>query len=691
MPAASHDLIAQYPILDQSFTWTETDQAAVKYLRALAMDAVQKVGNGHPGTAMALAPAAYLLFHKIMRHDPSDPTWLARDRFVLSAGHSSLTLYSQLFTSGYGLSMSDLQSFRTLNSATPGHPEFGHTVGVETTTGPLGQGIATAVGMAMAERFERALLSGAPISHRVWVIASDGDLQEGVSGEASSLAGTQELGGLNVIWDDNHISIEGDTDVAFTENVCDRYRAYGWDVHEVDMLPNGDVDVVELHRALITSANNVEQPSFIRMRTTIAWPAPNARGTAKSHGSALGDAEVSATKVELGLDPNTKFQFPDDLLGELRAQVMTRAQSHKASWVQEFETWRANQPEAEALLNRLMDRELPPHLFDYLPDFSDQTKMATRKASGLCINALAQQMPELWGGSADLAESNNTWIEQSKSFLPKYVGNPSETARNVHFGIREHAMGSILNGIALDGLTRPYGGTFLVFSDYMRGAVRLAALMQTAVTYVWTHDSIGLGEDGPTHQPIEQLWSLRAIPGLNIVRPADARETAAAWRAILERLQPTGLILSRQDLPVLHALPQSDVTTGVKRGAYIIAADEKPEIVIIATGSEVSLALEAHESLKSLGIRTQVVSMPCVEWFKEQPEQYRDSVLPPQITKRIAIEAGATFGWYQFVGLEGRVIGIDHFGASASANELFTEFGITSEAVVQAAQHLLQS
>ena len=694
---AAQDALSQLPPLPEELAWDSSDQGAVTYLRALAMDAVQKVGNGHPGTAMALAPAAYLLFHKVMRHDPHDPTWLARDRFVLSAGHSSLTLYSQLFLCGYGLSMSDLQSFRTLNSLTPGHPEFGHTVGVETTTGPLGQGIATAVGMAMAERYEREILPGCPLAHRVWVIASDGDLQEGVSGEASSLAGTQRLGGLNVLWDDNHISIEGDTDVAFTENVCDRYRAYGWDVHEVEMLPSGDIDIESLYKAIRVSANNADKPSFIRMRTTIAWPAPNARGTAKSHGSALGEAEVAATKLELGLDPDAHFQFPDALLDQIRSNMQTRADTFKSEWDATFNKWRLANPEPAALLNRLLTKELPPQLFNYLPDFSDQTKMATRKASGLCINSLAPHMPELWGGSADLAESNNTWIEGSLSFLPDNAGSTagsltaSAIPRNIHFGIREHAMGSILNGIALDGLTRPYGGTFLVFSDYMRGAVRLAALMQTPVTYIWTHDSIGLGEDGPTHQPVEHLWSLRAIPGLNVVRPADARETAAAWKALLERRQPTGLVLSRQDLPVLADLPQDKVNEGVSRGAYVLASDPDPDVLIIATGSEVNLALSARSTLRELGITSHIVSMPCVEWFQEQPDDYRHSVLPPHISRRIAVEAGSTFGWYQFVGSSGRVIGLDHFGASASANELFSEFGITPDAVVKAAQQLINS
>ncbi len=677
--------------LSAPLNWTESDTQAVTYLRALAMDAVQKVGNGHPGTAMALAPVAYLLFQRIMNHDPQDPTWLARDRFVLSAGHSSLTLYSQLFLSGYGLEMSDLEKFRTRGSLTPGHPEFGHTVGVETTTGPLGQGIATAVGMAMAERFDQGLLPDAPLAHRVWVIASDGDLEEGISSEASSLAGTQQLGHLNVIWDDNRISIEGDTGVAFTEDVCARYRAYGWDVHEVDQLSDGDVDVHALYSTLISAANNFDQPSFIRVRTTIAWPAPNARGTAKSHGSALGTAEVSATKVELGLNPDKSFQFGESLLSDIRGSLANRVHDLKATWEQEFAEWKLSSPQGSDLLHRLLTHELPQDMNSHLPTFDGVSAMATRKASGQCINGLATVLPELWGGSADLAESNNTWIDGSPSFLPYFSESTSPFGRNIHFGIREHAMGAALNGIALDGLTRPFGGTFLVFSDYMRGSVRLSALMQTPVTFIWTHDSIGLGEDGPTHQPVEHLWSLRAIPGLNVIRPADAHETAAAWAAIISHREPAGLILTRQDLPLLTHRSRADIMAGVLHGAYVVVSDPIPEVLIIATGSEVHVALSAREILAEQGISTRVVSMPCTEWFDLQPEEYRESVLPKNITARVAVEAGATFGWFKYVGSDGLVVGIDKFGASASARELFEDYDITPAHVVKSALEAIRT
>ena len=679
------------PELTYPLEWTDSDAQAVTYLRALAMDAVQKVGNGHPGTAMALAPIAYLLFQRVMTHDPKDPSWLARDRFVLSAGHSSLTLYSQLFLSDYGLTMSDLESFRTLGSLTPGHPEYGHTTGVETTTGPLGQGLATAVGMAMAERFDQGLLPGAPLAHRVWVIVSDGDLEEGISSEASSLAGTQKLGHLNVIWDDNRISIEGDTAVAFTEDVCARYRAYGWDVHEVDMLSNGDIDIAELYTTLLKAANNTDLPSFIRVRTTIAWPAPHAQGTSKSHGSALGAAEVSATKVELGLDPDKNFQFDETLLAKLRQSLASRAQKAKSTWSQEFAEWKDSAPDSAALLDRLMAHQLPENIDSHLPSFEGISSMATRKASGLCINELSAALPELWGGSADLAESNNTWIDSSPSFLPYFSDTTSPFGRNIHFGIREHAMGAALNGIALDGLTRPFGGTFLVFSDYMRGAVRLSALMQTPVTFIWTHDSIGLGEDGPTHQPVEHLWSLRGIPGLNIVRPADAHETAAAWSATLSLREPTGIILTRQDLPVFTTPSRGEIMVGVAKGAYIVASDPTPNVILIATGSEVSVALTAREILSQEGISSRVISMPCTEWFDRQPTEYQESILPRHISARVAVEAGATFGWYKYVGTNGVVVGIDTFGASASAPALFDLYNITPEAVAIAARQSMKN
>ncbi len=674
--------------------WTAADESAVKYLRALAMDAVQKVGNGHPGTAMALAPAAYLLFQRVMRHDPSDPRWLGRDRFVLSAGHSSLTLYSELFLSGYGLTMEDLQSFRTWGSRTPGHPEFGHTAGVETTTGPLGQGLATAVGMAMSARYERGLFDPqtpdgeSPFDHRIWVIASDGDLEEGVTSEASSLAGMQKLNRLCVIWDDNHISIEGDTAVAFTEDVVARYEAYGWATHSVDRLPDGDIDREALYAALTAAITESNRPTFIRMRTTIAWPAPAAQNTAKAHGSALGAAEVAATKAALGLDPEASFAFDPAVLAEVRTALTSRVAAERAAWQAGFEAWRAGQPDRARLLDRLLAGELPAGFDAAFPSYEVGGSVATRKASGEVINALAAVMPELWGGSADLAESNNTTIEGGGSFLPEGSALPgaSPYGRILHFGIREHAMGSIINGIALDGLTRPFGGTFMVFSDYMRGAVRLSALMQLPSTFVWTHDSIGLGEDGPTHQPVEHLWSLRAVPGLSIVRPADANETSAAWHATLSRRKPVGLILTRQNLPTLTSSEQA--MSGVRRGAYVIADAPEPAVLLLATGSEVQLALAAHDRLKAEGVGSRVVSMPCLEWFDEQDEAYRDSVLLPSVRARVAIEAGSTLGWWKYVGDRGRVIGIDHFGASADYQVLFNEFGITVDAIVSTAHSL---
>jgi transketolase len=678
--------------------WTEDDDHAVTYLRALAMDAVQRVGNGHPGTAMALAPVAYLLFQKVMRHDPRDPAWLGRDRFVLSPGHSSLTLYSQLFLSDYGLTMADLEAFRTAGSRTPGHPEHGHTAGVETTTGPLGQGLANAVGMAFGARYERGLFDPdtadgeSPFDHRIWCIAGDGDLEEGVTSEASSLAGLQKLHRLVVLYDDNHISIEGNTAIAFHEDVTERYRAYGWATHAVEMNEDGSINVPGVYAALQEAAQEKHRPTFIRVRSTIGWPSPNLQNTGKIHGSALGEPEVRATKEVLGLDPDEHFAFPGDLLERVRANLRHRVDETRGAWDQQFAAWRTEQPEHAALLDRLLAGDLPAGFEDALPTFDPGASVSTRKASGEVINAIAPVMPELWGGSADLAESNNTTIEGVPSFLP--VGNPapngSPYGRVLHFGIREHAMGAILNGIALDRLTRPFGGTFLVFSDYMRGAVRLSALMDTAVTYVWTHDSIGLGEDGPTHQPVEHLWALRAIPNLAVVRPADANETSAAWRATLHRRDPVGLILTRQNVPVLGT-DMDTVRTGVSRGAYVVADSDDPRVQLLATGSEVSLALEAAAELEAEGIGARVISMPCLEWFDAQEGAYRDSVLLPSVRARVAVEAGATLGWYRYVGDAGRVVGIDHFGASAAPSILFREAGITTDGIVVAAKESLSA
>ena len=670
--------------------WTELDDRAVAYARALAMDAVQKVGNGHPGTAMSLAPVAYNLFQRHLRHDPSDPQWLGRDRFVLSCGHSSLTLYTQLFFSGYGLEMEDLQSFRTWGSLTPGHPEFGHTAGVEITTGPLGAGVATAVGMAMAARYERGLLDpDAPagtslFDHDIWVLCSDGDLQEGVSAEASSLAGTQSLGNLNLIYDDNRISIEGDTHLAFTEDVAARYRAYGWHVQEVKTLADGNVDLPALDAAMVAAKNEKSKPSLIRMHSVIAWPAPKLRGTAKSHGSALGDEEIAATKVELGLNPEEKFAMPADVFAHIRS-VKERGAAAHAKWDIEFKRWQHKNADRAQLLQRLLTKELPSGWDAALPQFEAGKDVATRAASGNVINAIAKTLPEFWGGSADLADSNNTTIEGGGSFLPasSEQAGANPYGRVVHFGIREHAMGSILNGITLHGLTRTFGGTFAVFSDYMRPSVRLAALMDIPTTFVWTHDSIGLGEDGPTHQPIEHLASLRVIPNFAVVRPGDANEVREAWKVILKKQKPAGLFLSRQNLRTVDRSTHGS-ETGVANGAYILKeASAAPDVILIATGSEIALALDSQIELEAKGVSTRVVSAPCLEWFNEQPLAYRQSILTPTSKLRVSIEAGVSQGWREYVGENGIIIAIDHFGASAGATKLFTEFGFTVDRIVR--------
>ena len=668
--------------------WSPLDDRAIALARALAMDAVQKVGNGHPGTAMSLAPAAYALFQRHLVHDPADPKWLGRDRFILSCGHSSMTLYTQLFFSGYGLTMKDLQEFRTHGSLTPGHPEYGHTDGVEMTTGPLGAGISTAVGFAMAARFERGLLDPAapagqsPFDHTIWVICSDGDLQEGVSAEASSLAGTQELGNLNVIYDDNRISIEGDTHLAFTEDVSARYRAYGWDVIEVATLADGNVDLPALDQAMTDAKNQSKKPTLIRMKSVIAWPAPKLRNTAKSHGSALGDAEIEATKTLLGLDPQEKFAMPDEVLTHIRL-VKDRAAASRKEWNSRFDAWKKTHPEHAQLLTRLIAHDLPAGWETSLPTFEAGNDVSTRAASGKAVNAIAASLPEFWGGSADLAESNNTTIEGGRSFLPTTTSLPDADpyGRVIHFGIREHAMGSILNGITLHGLSRAFGGTFAVFSDYMRPSVRLAALMNIPTTFIWTHDSIGLGEDGPTHQPVEHLASLRAIPGLSVIRPADANEVSQAWKSILLRREPAGLLLSRQNLPVFARTSENSAAL-VDKGAYTLVRSPKTaEVVLIATGSEVSVAVASAEILNAQGISTSVVSAPCLEWFAQQSQQYKDQVIPASAL-RVSIEAGISMGWRDYVGDSGVIISLDHYGASASAGELFKEFGFSADNVV---------
>ena len=667
--------------------WTELDDRAVDYARALSADAVQKVGNGHPGTAMSLAPVAYSLFQHHLVHDPADPQWLGRDRFILSCGHSSLTLYIQLFLSGYGLEMKDLQSFRTWGSLTPGHPEYGHTAGVEMTTGPLGQGVATAVGMAMAARYERGLLDPtAPANtslfdHSIWVICSDGDLQEGVSAEASSLAGTQELGNLNIIYDDNRISIEGDTHNAFTEDVAARYRAYGWHVIEVAALATGNIDLVALDAAMVAAKKETSKPSLIRMHSVIAWPAPKAQGTAGSHGSALGVDEIKATKIALGLNPDEDFAMPAEVLAHARL-VKDRGASVRATWDAKFATWKSDNPDKAVLLERLRVKGLPAGWDADIPVFAPDKEVATRAASGEVINAIAAKLPEFWGGSADLAGSNNTSIKGSGSFLPTTSSIPGADpyGRIIHFGIREHAMGSILNGIALHGLTRSFGGTFAVFSDYMRPAVRLAALMNIASTYVWTHDSIGVGEDGPTHQPIEHFAALRAIPGLDVIRPGDANEVAEAWKQIITRGRTAGILLSRQNLPVFDRTI-CEPATGVAKGAYILKDVANPQAILIATGSEVSLAIDAQAALAAEGINVRVVSAPCLEWFAEQDQAYKTSVLSPNVVK-ISIEVGIAQGWRELIGDSGVAISLEHYGASADAKRLFKEFGFSVDNVV---------
>ena len=681
--------------------WTDLDARAVDTVRALAADAVQKVGSGHPGTAMSLAPVAYLLFQKVMRHDPQDPNWPARDRFVLSAGHSSLTLYLQLYFAGYGLELEDIKRLRTWGSLTPAHPEYGHTAGVEITTGPLGQGLASSVGMAMAARRERGLLQpDAPadeglFDHTVWVIASDGDIEEGVTSEASSLAGTQELGNLVVIYDRNHISIEDNTDIALSEDTAARYRAYGWDVHEIDWTAGGEYheDVQALYAALQQAKATRDRPSIIVLRTIIAWPAPHAQNTGAAHGSALGVDEVRATKEVLGFDPDQDFVVEPEVLQYVR-KVQERGSAARAEWLEAFTEWQKSDPERAALHERMRNHRLPDGWQSVLPEFEGGKEMATRKASGAVLNALAPVLPELWGGSADLAESNNTTMEGEPSFIPEnhqtgtWKGNIY--GRTLHFGIREHAMGSILNGIALSGGTRPYGATFLTFSDYMRPPVRLAALMQLPVTYVWTHDSIGLGEDGPTHQPIEHLAALRAIPGLSVVRPADANETAWAWRATLERGDgPVGLCLTRQNVPTWERGPDAFAPAeGTVRGGYVLAEADggTPTVIIIGTGSEVQLAVEARETLQAEGIPTRVVSMPCREWFDEQDATYRSSVLPHTVRARVSVEAAIGQGWRELVGDAGRIVSLEHYGASADYKTIYREFGITAEAVAQAAR-----
>ena len=682
--------------------WNEIDELAVRTAKVLAADAVEKVGNGHPGTAISLAPAAYLLFQKVMKHDPQDDRWVGRDRFILSVGHSSLTLYNQLFLGGFGLELKDIQSLRTWGSLTPGHPEYAHTKGVEITTGPLGQGLASATGFAMSTRFERELFDPAttdgtsPFDHFVYVIAGDGDMQEGVSAEAASLAGHHGLGNLIVIYDANQISIEDDTDISFSEDVAARYQAYGWQTIEVNWRKEtGYVEDVEsLYDAILAAKANKDQPTLITLRTIIGWPSPTKQDTGKIHGSKLGAEELAGLKQALGFDPEEHFAVAEEVLSHTR-QLAKRGKEERAAWQDTFSNWQQANPDSAKLFERLASGALPADLESSLPQFSLGEEIATRAASGKVINAIASKMPELWGGSADLAESNNTTIEGGGSFVPAKwqtkAWTPKSAGRILHFGIREHAMGAILNGISLSGHSRVFGGTFLVFSDYMRPSVRLAALMGIAPIYVWTHDSVALGEDGPTHQPIEHLNALRLIPNLDIVRPADANETSQAWLQVLEnKNSPAGIVLTRQGLPVLDRGEGFGQADQVSKGAYVYAGhSDKPDLILIATGSEVQFAVEARLILEAEGVSVRVVSAPCLEWFDAQSKDYQESVLPKQVTARVSIEAGVTDGWRKYVGDSGQSIGIDHFGASADYKTLYTEFGITTNKVVEAAKKAL--
>ncbi len=694
-----------------AFQWTDLDSKAVDTARILAADAVEKVGNGHPGTAISLAPVAYLLFNKVMRHDPKDDRWLGRDRFILSVGHSSLTIYNQLYLHGYGLELDDLKALRTWGSATPGHPEYKHTKGVEITTGPLGQGLASATGFAYAARFERGLFDPnaaegqSPFDHFVYVIAGDGDMQEGVTAEAASLAGHQKLGNLVVIYDSNQISIEDDTNIAFTEDLSKRYESYGWHTQTVDWKKTGNYveDIAELYAAIEKAKSVTDKPSLITLRTIIGWPSPKKQNSGKIHGSALGAEELAGLKSVLGFDPEKTFEVAPEVIAHTRG-FQIQADQARSAWEASFDAWASENPDKKDLLERVVSGATPAGLEAALPKFESGSSVSTRVASGKVINAIAEVMPELWGGSADLADSNMTTISGAKSFVPAewstHEWNGDKYGRVLHFGIREHAMGSILNGIVLHGNTRAFGGTFLIFSDYMRPAVRLAALMGVPSIFVWTHDSVALGEDGPTHQPIEQLATLRAIPNLDIVRPADGNETAYAWKTVLERRQgPSGLALSRQNLPV-YARGEADETGAIyagaentAKGAYTLleAANGNPDVILIATGSEVEIAVAARLQLESQGVATRVVSAPCLEWFDEQPAAYREQVLPAAVKAKVSVEAGLSLGWNKYVGPFGQSVSIEHFGASADAKTLYREFGMTADAVVLAAKSTIAS
>ena len=676
--------------------WTELDTKSVDTARVLAMEAVENAGHGHPGTAMALAPVAHLLFNKVMNHSPKHSDWFARDRFILSCGHASMLLYSQLFLTGYGLEIDDLKNFRKDKSLTPGHPEYGHTNGVEMTTGPLGQGLSSAVGMAIASRYWRnyfdseAKPNESLFDNHIYVIASDGDLQEGVTSEASSIAGHLNLSNLIVIYDDNKISIDGNTDLAFTEDVEKRYQSYGWNTYTIELETYGNVDIAKLSEAIEKSKTS-DKPSFIRLKTVIAWPAPNSQNTAASHGAPLGKDEVILTKEKLGFSASETFNVSQEVLDYTRKTVSIGEEKYKI-WQEKFNQWANKNPALSKEFSRLKQGELPVNLAKDLPKFENGSSVASRKSSGTVLNYFSEKLVELIGGSADLAESNGVALKNALIMQKKNskISNSSIGGKYLHFGIREHAMASIMNGLALYGFSRPFGATFLIFSDYQKPAIRLASLMQLPVIYVWSHDSIGLGEDGPTHQPVEQLWSLRSIPGFNVIRPCDANEVSQAWLKIIQDKKPAGIVLTRQNIPTLDRTIYAS-ETGVAKGGYILSESKngKPELILIATGSEVQIALDAQKILEETGIQSRVISMPCVEWFYEQDENYQEQVLPKNVKTRIAIEAGSTIGWYKLVGSEGYVIGLDHYGASSKPDILFKEYGISVENIVAQAKKLI--
>lgn len=691
------------------FTWSELDERAVKMAKVLSADAVEKAGSGHPGSPISLAPIAYALYQHFIRHDPNDPDWVGRDRFILSGGHASLTQYVQLYFSGYGLTLDDLKRFRTAGTRTPGHPEYGLTPGIEMTTGPLGQGLASAVGFAYGQRYERGLLDPdapegqSPFDHKVWVICGEGDVEEGVSSEASSLAGDQRLGNLTVIFDANHIQIEGDTRISLGEDILKRYQAYGWYTDEFSFIqPDGSYkeDVEGLAAVLEKAEQVTDRPKFIKVDTLMAWPTPGKTNDPSAHGSALGAEAVAGLKKTLGYDPEQSFQVDEEALAHAREVAQRGLAAHK-DWDEKYQAWRKANPDKAALYDRIHAGKLPEGFDKALDDleagFEPGSKVATRKASGAVINALAPIMPELWGGSADLGGSNNTNINGAVSFAPeadKTVQWPkaSKYGRQLHFGVREFAMGAITNGILLGSDTRPFNGTFFQFSDYERPSVRLAALMDIPNLYVWTHDSVALGEDGPTHQPIEHLTAIRAIPQMEVVRPADQYETAEAYRAFFEKdnTHPTAMILTRQGVPTLEET-KAKAREGVRKGAYVLVDTEgQPDVLIMATGSEVQHAVAASKTLAEQGVKARVVSVPSLEWFEEQDDEYKEAVLPASVKARVSVEAGLATPWYKYLGSYGKPVSIEQFGLQGSGDENMRDLGITADHVVEAAQASLE-